>query len=54
MNLLYFKIAFRYLFKNKLYSFINIIGLSLGIAAFIVISLYVSYEKSYDTFEGSD
>ncbi len=54
MNLLYFKIAFRYLFKNKLYSFINIVGLSLGIAAFIVISLYVSYEKSYDTFEGSD
>jgi putative ABC transport system permease protein len=50
----YFKIAFRYLFKNKLYSFINIIGLSLGIAAFIVISLYVSYEKSYDTFDGSD
>ena len=54
MNLLYFKIAFRYLFKNKLYSFINIIGLSLGIAAFIMISLYVSYEKSYDTFDGSD
>ncbi|BAO76514.1 hypothetical protein WPG_2284 [Winogradskyella sp. PG-2] len=37
-----------------MYSFINIIGLSLGIAAFIIISLYVSYEKSYDTFEGSD
>jgi putative ABC transport system permease protein len=54
MNLQYFKIAFRYLLKNKLYSFINIIGLSLGIAAFIIISLYVSYEKSYDTFEGSD
>ncbi|WCO02310.1 ABC transporter permease [Psychroserpens ponticola] len=54
MNLLYIKIAFRYLFKNKLYSFINIIGLSLGIAAFIIISLYVSYEKSYDTFEDSD
>jgi putative ABC transport system permease protein len=54
MNLLYFKIAFRYLFKNKLYSFINIIGLALGIATFIMISLYVSYEKSYDTFDGSD
>ena len=54
MNLLYFKIAFRYLFKNKLYSFINIFGLALGIASFIIISLYVSYEKSYDTFEGSD
>ena len=54
MNLLYFKIAFRYLFKNKLYSFINIVGLSLGIAAFIVISLYVSFEKNYDKFAGSD
>jgi len=32
MNLLYLKIAFRYLIKNKLYSFINIVGLSLGIA----------------------
>jgi len=37
-----------------LYSFINIIGLSLGIAAFIIISLYVSYEKSYDAFQGSN
>lgn len=54
MNLLNLKIAFRYLFKNKMYSFINILGLSLGIAAFIIISLYVSYEKSYDTFDGSD
>ncbi len=54
MNLLYFKIAFRYLLKNKLYSFINIFGLALGIASFIIISLYVSYEKSYDIFEGSN
>ena len=54
MNFLYIKIAFRYLFKNKMYSFINIFGLSLGIAAFIIISLYVGYEKSYDSFEGSD
>lgn len=37
-----------------MYSFINIFGLSLGIAAFIIISLYVGYEKSYDSFEGSD
>lgn len=48
-----FKIAIRYLFKNKLYSFLNIFGLALGIAAFIIISLYVSYERSYDTFKGS-
>jgi len=51
---LYFKIAIRYLQKNKLYSFINIAGLAIGIASFILIMLYVSYEKSYDKFEGSD
>lgn len=48
------KIALRYLFKNKLYTFLNIFGLSLGIAAFIIISLYVSYERSYDSFAGSE
>ena len=51
---LFFKTAIRYLFKNKLYSFLNIFGLALGIATFIVISLYVSYERSYDTFKGSE
>ncbi len=51
---LFLKMAVRYLFKNKLYSFLNIFGLALGIATFIVISLYVSYERSYDTFQGSD
>jgi len=51
---LFLKMAIRYLFKNKLYSFLNIFGLSLGIATFIVISLYVNYEHSYDTFKGSD
>jgi len=51
---LYFKIALRYLFKNKLYSFINIAGLAIGIASFILIMLYVNYELSYDKFEGSN
>jgi len=51
---LFLKMAIRYLLKNKLYSFLNIFGLALGIATFIVVSLYVSYERSYDTFEGSD
>ncbi|MET2985354.1 ABC transporter permease [Aureibaculum conchae] len=54
MYKLYFKIALRYLFKNKLYSFINIAGLAIGITSFMLIMLYVSYEKSYDTFEGSE
>ncbi len=40
--------------KNKLYSFINIFGLAIGIASFVLIMLYVNYEKSYDKFEGSE
>lgn len=44
----YFKIAFRNLLKNKLYSFINIIGLAIGLTCFLLISLYVVDELSYD------
>ncbi len=54
MYKLFLKIATRYLIKNKLYSFINIFGLAVGIASFILIMLYVNHEKSYDTFDGSD
>ncbi|EZH72493.1 hypothetical protein ATO12_23890 [Aquimarina atlantica] len=54
MHTLYFKIAIRYLLKNKLYSFINILGLAIGVASFILIMVYVNYERSYDTFEGSE
>jgi putative ABC transport system permease protein len=50
MKLFYFKISFRSIIKNKLYSLINIIGLSAGITSFLFILLYVKYEKSYDTF----
>lgn len=54
MYKLFLKIALRYLLKNKLYSFINIFGLAIGIASFVLIMLYVNYEQSYDKFEGSD
>ncbi|MES1226480.1 MAG: ABC transporter permease, partial [Bacteroidota bacterium] len=46
----YFKIAFRNLWKNKVYSAINIAGLAIGIAACIMIMLFVLYEKSFDNF----
>ncbi len=46
----YFKIAFRNLWRNKLYSFINICGLAMGIAAFLLILQYVSFEKSVNGF----
>lgn len=45
-----FKIAFRNLFKNKVYSFINILGLALGMAACLLIIQYVNFELSYDDF----
>ncbi|WP_424001226.1 ABC transporter permease [Maribacter sp. IgM3_T14_3] len=54
MYKLFLKIATRYLIKNKLYSFINIFGLAIGIASFVLIMLYVNYEQSYDKFEGSE
>lgn len=44
----YLKIAFRNLFKNKAFSAINILGLAIGMAACIVIMLFVTYEKSFD------
>ena len=49
----YFKIAWRKIQKNKLYSFINILGLSTGLAACILIGLYVFNELSYDKFNAN-
>ena len=46
----YLKIALRNLLRHKLYSFINIGGLSLGLAACIMIFLFVENELSYDTW----
>ncbi len=44
----YIKIAIRNILRNKLHSFINIIGLSIGLTCTILILLYVRYEFSYD------
>jgi putative ABC transport system permease protein len=46
----YIKIAWRNLLKNKGFTAINIIGLSLGIGCFVVISMFVVDEISYDRF----
>src|SRR5215213_8879541 len=46
----YFKIAFRNLWKNKGYSAINIIGLAMGIATCLLITLYVLDELRFDRF----
>ncbi|MEO1032590.1 MAG: ABC transporter permease [Bacteroidota bacterium] len=45
----YFKIAFRNLLKNKVYSFINISGLAIGMAATILIGLWIYDELNYDS-----
>src|SRR4249919_2233098 len=44
----YFKTAWRSLWKNKTFSAINIFGLSVGVAAFLLIINYLRFEYSYD------
>ncbi|WP_242916912.1 ABC transporter permease [Pontibacter liquoris] len=46
----YFKTASRNLLRNKVYAAINIVGLAAGIAACILIFLYVKDEVSYDRY----
>jgi len=51
----YFKIAFRNLLRHRVYSVINVMGLAVGMAIFILILSYVQNELSYDSFhERSD
>ncbi|WP_299364446.1 ABC transporter permease [Winogradskyella sp.] len=45
----YFKIAFRNLLKNKVYSIINISGLAIGMAATMLIGLWIYDEFNFDT-----
>ena len=44
----YLTVGLRALMKNKTYAFINIFGLAIGMAACLMILLYVRYEISYD------
>ena len=47
----YFKIAWRTIQKNRLYSVINITGLSIGLAVCMLITLFVKDELSFDKFQ---
>ncbi len=47
----YFKIAWRNIIRHKSYSAINIAGLTVGIAACLLIFVVVQYELSFDTFQ---
>lgn len=44
------KIAFRSLWKHKIFSLINVLGLTVGMTACFLIALYVRFELSYDHF----
>lgn len=46
----YLKISVRNLAKQKVFSVINMVGLAIGLAAFLLINQYVAFEKSYDRF----
>src|SRR6187401_2336105 len=49
----YLKTAFRNLGKNTLYSGINIIGLTIGLAACLLIGVFINHELSYDKFNAN-
>tara|TARA_R110002126_G_scaffold277560_1_gene423485 strand:+ start:46002 stop:48446 length:2445 start_codon:yes stop_codon:yes gene_type:complete len=44
------KIAFRNILKHKVFSFINVIGLTIGLSASLIIGLMVYYEYTFDNF----
>jgi len=46
----YLKTSLRYLSKNKAYSAINILGLAVGLACFMLLTIFVKQEFSYDEF----
>lgn len=49
----YFKTAWRNLLKNKLYSLINIIGLTAGLAVCMLMMEYMEHERSFDRFHAN-
>ena len=51
----YFKTSYRNMMRNKTYSAVNLLSLTLGTACFLLISIYVNEEGSFDTFNaGAD
>ena len=50
----YFKTAVRNLWKNKVFSFINILGLALGLACSMLIMLWVNDEYGVDAFHKNE
>lgn len=46
----YFKISIRHLARHKMFTTINVVGLAIGLASFLLINEYVAFERSYDSF----
>lgn len=49
----YLKLAFRHLIRKKTFSFINIFGLTIGLASCILIGLFITDEWSFDNFHAN-
>jgi putative ABC transport system permease protein len=49
----YLRVAFRNLWRHKGFSLVNIVGLTVGMTAFFLVFLYVSFELSYDSFHSN-
>lgn len=51
----YLTVGIRSLLKSRVYAVVNILGLAIGLAACVLILLYVRYEESYDGWlKGTD
>ncbi len=46
----YLKIAWRILLRQKLFSMINVLGLTIGLASCLILMAFVKHERSYDSF----
>src|SRR4051812_42779547 len=46
----YTRTAWRSLLKNRIFTLINVLGLAAGIAAFLFITMYVRFERSYENY----
>jgi putative ABC transport system permease protein len=49
----YFRSIWRNLFKNKLHTFLNITGLSIGLTCCLLLVMYLTHELSYDKFQAN-
>ncbi len=50
MILSYLRTSFRNLFRHRLYTLVNILGLAVGMAACILVGLFLQHEFSYDAY----